>query len=374
MSNLQKLGSYLLTLLLSYLIFSALGCSTPAVSQENAGPQRPQPAAEAEQPSPTGRRNEAMIVHFVTEAAKPPGLLVEGSLINEQQAWVADGFDVKRTVDGGRTWQLVRPSDEDESVFGRRGDSYVLPSFITPTRGWLMAGSGTWQTADGGLTWQQIFPLQSSRPQFADGQHGWINVVMAGSRTRNHITADGGQTWQSCNKDLSDKGTTFTNNAYFLTPQLGWSIIRRALNRQAVNGVARTIDGGCSWKLIWTSDQNPDETYGDIFFLNEYEGWLAGSYLGTLLHTVNGGKTWHELRLPNKNVGVLKCLFDTSETGWIITALKSKTDTGVYHTENGGRNWHQLTVAEIRNNGHDSIPGNWKAGRLLRMLYAGGTK
>lgn len=363
-------------LILSALIFFTASCGVVADRQEIASVPQPS-ASPSAQPSSTDRlAGNPATVRFVAEATQVPDLFSRGSYIDEQHAWVAAGFEVKRTTDGGRTWQLMRPSTEDESVFGRMGGIYVMPNFITPARGWLDGLRGLWQTEDGGSTWQQVFAEHTGRPHFADEQHGWIATYTERYQQR-YVTEDGGRTWQPCGPRHSLNRQT-PHSAFFLTPQLGWAITSHTDNeRRTIYGVARTSDGGCSWRQTWTSNDSPDERFCEIYFLNEREGWLAGCYSsGNLYHTTDGGETWREVQTPNDSATAVHVYFSSSHNGWIITrATVTESADGVYRTTNGGRTWQQLTESEIlsgfgANGGVNQIPMQWRAGRLFQMLYA----
>jgi photosystem II stability/assembly factor-like uncharacterized protein len=316
-------------------------------------------------------------VRFVAEPTQAPELYSRGSYIDDQHAWVADGFEVKRTSDGGRTWQLMRPSTEDESVFGKMGGTYVMPSFITPTRGWLNASKGIWQTEDGGSTWRQIFSEDTGDPHFADEQHGWI-AIYKDKYQESYVTKDRGSTWQPCGAKRRLNQQTL-NQVFFLTPQHGWAITSYTDDeRRTTYGVAQTTDGGCSWRQLWTSDEDPDEMYCQLYFLNEKEGWLAGCYsAGSLIETKDGGKTWHRVQTPIEawRATPIEVYFANSTQGWIITrATQTESQDGVYRTNDGGRNWKQLTNGEIRSgfgpdNGRNEIPTSWKGGKLFQMLH-----
>jgi photosystem II stability/assembly factor-like uncharacterized protein len=142
--------------------------------------------------------------------------------------------------------------------------------------------------------------------------------------------------------------------------------------RATLYSVARTTDGGCHWQEVWSSIQNPDERYGDIYFLDEREGWLAGSYLGSLYRTIDGGASWQELQLPSEGLQVASVYFASSQEGWIFTAPESEGDTGIYYTATSGKTWVQLTAMEIADNAgsQSKIPAKWKTGRLAQMLYS----
>lgn len=358
---------YAITLVISILACQ-VGCAVQADHYKESAISASNQSAALQIESP------AHTVRFVAETSKPPGLFSGGSYIDEQHAWVAAGFDVKRTIDGGRSWQLMRLSAESESVIGKLGEIYHLPAFITPRRGWLNISKGLWQTEDAGMTWQQSFAEDTNNPTFADAQHGWI-VTYEGEYQQNHVTKDGGLTWQRCGSKLGLNQQT-PDNAFFLTPKDGWAITNHTDDKGAVTyGVARTSDSGCSWQQLWTEDQ--DQRYCGIYFLNEREGWLTGCYsTGQLVQTKDGGRTWRKVHTPVEpwRASPIDVFFSNFREGWLITrATTDGVEDGMYKTADGGRSWRHLSSSEILEGFEQSptanqVPIAWKAGRLFQML------
>lgn len=358
------------TLIIVLVLFSA-GCNVD--SSKSASEARTNSTATKLRSERSFDKKE--IIRLTPESAKAPKPLSTGTFIDEQTAWVTDAStgDLLRTIDGGRNWQRMCLSNEDEAIFGKLRDMLTNYYFVSTSRGWLSAYSGTWQTEDGGLTWRRIFTDEVEAAYFVDEQSGWMNLYNEEGGYQSYLTQNGGRTWQPCGskRNSSDQ---IPMSAYFITPQLGWAITNSTIDRQTVFGVAHTNDGGCHWEQLWVSDANPDERYGDIYFLNEQEGWLAGNYLGGLYRTTDAGKTWQEVNLPFKNLQVSDVYFVNAQNGWIITAPLSQTDTAIYHTANAGRTWRQLNEYDVvrgssPNGEREGIPTRWKSGQLLQMLY-----
>lgn len=362
-----------MVLLVGSIVLWFPGCSTTAENRENSSPPSPQSSDEP-RPLQNSASSDEILLQFETKPDEVPQPFSDGSFVDEQHAWVAArSTDLWRTSDGGPAWQRMRRGSNEKAILGDIFRVY----FITPSRGWLMTGDGTWQTEDGGSMWRRIFPYDSDGPQFADARHGWMNVSVTESSQQSHVTQDSGQTWHPCGRRHGYNTQQPGRHAYFLTPQLGWAITSRSKGNQTIDGVAHTTDGGCHWKVLWTSKENPDESYYDIYFLNEREGWLAGIANGGLYQTTDGGRTWEDILLPTEKIHVSHVYFRTSLEGWIIARPMNTGDAeGFFHTIDGGHQWKQLNDIEIRT-GHDSsgerveIPSTWKAGKLFQMLYYG---
>jgi photosystem II stability/assembly factor-like uncharacterized protein len=91
--------------------------------------------------------------------------------------------------------------------------------------------------------------------------------------------------------------------------------------------------------------------FHDVYFLTENKGWIAGSG-GTLLMTVDGGKTWkQETNFTEDNI---RQIYFTSENdGWLlcerdIYSLGSFAPSYLLKTSNGGANWERIEFAGNR--------------------------
>lgn len=347
---------------------SLSGCNTKSVNLSSATARSTPMRSNSRELSTATKAAAAMpVTSFSLETASAPQPLAEGVYVDEEHAWVLLGFsDLRRTVDGGRTWQRLRPPREPVPV--DISEMYKA-SFVTPKRGWLKTNSGTWQTDDGGLTWRRIF-AGSAIPQFADERHGWMSLYNESDETaQSYVTENGGQAWRPCGFKLS-WDEQVPRNVYFLTPKIGWAITSQSdENRRTQYGVARTADGGCHWEQLLVSD-NSGVWYGGIYFLNESSGWLIGG--DSLYHTADGGKTWQEVPSPVEGVELASVHFTDADNGWVIAAPKTIDDTGMYRTNDGGKSWKQLTVEEITGPQHGEIPAKWEVGKLLQMLYNSG--
>lgn len=123
----------------------------------------------------------------------------------------SEGYDVFRSLDGGRTWRAVlagldplrprlprlAPRPGPLAVLG--GGAAVLVGFCPVCgRGPVTVVS----TADGGRSWRRSTPLQGYAPaavSFVDRRRGWLLTASpAGSAAAGLIwaTADGGRTWR----------------------------------------------------------------------------------------------------------------------------------------------------------------------------------
>ena len=89
-----------------------------------------------------------------------------------------------------------------------------------------------------------------------------------------------------------------------------------------------------------------------VFFMDENRGWAAGSK-GTLLATMDGGKSWQAKSQPTLDV-LRDIYFTDDQNGWLLCEanlydLKSKNDPRTYlmQTSDGGKNWKRINIQGV---------------------------
>jgi photosystem II stability/assembly factor-like uncharacterized protein len=205
-------------------------------------------------------------------------------------------------------------------------------TFPNKEEGWACGRWGTvLHTADGGKTWTP----QSSGTEntlcsiyFVDSQNGW---AVGEEETILHTT-DGGKAWE---KQKSPVPFSLMK-AYFVTPEKGWIVGERT-------HVLFTVDGGKTWNVQFKDE---DFILKSISFCDPLNGWAVGEY-GFIYHTKDGGATW------KKEAG----FFDISEkTGEVVagiflfdvvavdplTAWAVGIDGYVTRTVDGGKTWKEV--------------------------------
>lgn len=89
-----------------------------------------------------------------------------------------------------------------------------------------------------------------------------------------------------------------------------------------------------------------DATLRSVFFLDDKEGWTVGDE-GVILHTLNGGKTWH--RQPTGLRSSLRSVhFLSPDVGWVVGREELPYGMGsvgvVLFTSDGGLEWKRQLV------------------------------
>jgi photosystem II stability/assembly factor-like uncharacterized protein len=169
---------------------------------------------------------------------------------------------------------------------------------------------------------------------FADSQNGWV-VGRAGLISS---TRDGGRTWGQ-----QDAGTRKDLNAVV-------ALSRHVCYAAGEGVIVKTIDGGLSWRRVWTEPPMTAEEYEKprhlrrppvslhgLYFFDERRGWAVGTE-GTVLYTSSEGARWE--MLPS---GVRQTLYAV----WFNTPSRgfaAGQDGLVYVTSDGGRSWRGLSV------------------------------
>ncbi len=234
--------------------------------------------------------------------------------------------------DSGMHWELRHLSTIDCST-GGGPDTMKSVYFTGPKSGWAgffpskwsyypynqeryIGGWDIYQTEDGGQTWQQVelpepadFAQQVAQPEVAPynaacgiGEiiplaHDIFGLrlscfIYAGTGLRfdyYYLTFDGGANW---NYWQASGNEDFFVNVYSNNVTTGWRFLPPAGSQFGL--LQDTFDGGRTWvtmkTVAWKS--------ASLDFVNALEGWaiVSDGMNSALVHTVNGGWTWSDLK------------------------------------------------------------------------------
>lgn len=224
--------------------------------------------------------------------------------------------------------------------------------------------------------------------QFVNSNEGWVG----GDKGALYKTTDAGKTWQKVKIDVSSD--SHISSISFVNPSVGWIVSSEEGNEfddinTLKSWIFNTTDGGNTWQKQYFD--KAIQIY-NVQFINEQEGWAAGSrlpikiqYVGLILHTTDGGKHWIDVsksanRQETGNSGAIYSVYAKESSN----ALILKWNGIFYSTNDGGQSWQQVGslpkgepqeflghyTIESGNRmwavgGPDSIEGMW--GRLARM-------
>ncbi len=162
-------------------------------------------------------------------------------------------------------------------------------------------------TSDGGLNWQ-VHPsgVQTALAtlKFVDEKHGWV----IGQDAVILHTQDGGQTWEKQQSNAVQavvdpkarpeeaKQPLYLFGFDALDADHAWAVGDRSV-------LVSTTDGGKTWtprKVPMDFDTSggealaaADPVFYDVKFTDLQTGWIVGEF-GKIMHTTDGGQTWHE--------------------------------------------------------------------------------
>ena len=210
--------------------------------------------------------------------------LLSVSFPTEKEGWACGRWGiVLHTADGGKTWMLQSSGTEN---------TLVSIHFVDPQNGWAVGEEGTiLHTADGGKTWEKQkspVPYYMMKVYFVTPSKGWI----VGERTHILSTVDGGKTWniQFKDEDFILKSVSFCDEVH------GWAVGEYGF-------IYHTTDGGVSWKKQAGNFDISEETGAveggnflfDVTAVDPQTVWAVGID-GYVVRTVDGGKTWKEVK------------------------------------------------------------------------------
>jgi photosystem II stability/assembly factor-like uncharacterized protein len=199
--------------------------------------------------------------------------------------YVLDGYEVVKTTDGGKTWEVQElPGASIENIVSLNDLGEGI-KFIDSLRGWIVKyPSETYYTLDGGRTWNFVpvtFPRFLNDVEFVTPHLGWA-VGDKGYPPRGGIihTEDGGKTW------VVQDSLRYPGGLYavtFLDTLKGFAVGDSGL-------ILRTLDGGTHWDSVPSGTKN---NLYDIQFADSLHGIIVCR--GNALRTTNGGETWEEV-------------------------------------------------------------------------------
>jgi len=203
------------------------------------------------------------------------------------------GFEVSRTIDGGKHWQRRHTG-------GRSPSAPLLIRFFSDKRGLVAVGDQLIRTSDGGANWKSL-SLPDTRPSymnFRDDRHGWLMVIDARQHALVYSTDDSGDTWRA----LSD-----------IPADANFFAFRRTSEAWIASGgpesphVYRSIDGGLSWQRREIPFPDGDVTMKTIGSWSTFlrllpgEGVIASTFCTCPANaffesaSFDGGATWRFL-------------------------------------------------------------------------------
>jgi photosystem II stability/assembly factor-like uncharacterized protein len=211
---------------------------------------------------------------------------------------------------------------------------------------------------------------------------GWATISSQNGYYDVARTIDGGHTWkivtpdqQFSNQDVD--WTTLYLEAFFLDQSEAW-VIYSGRNRP----VWRTVDGGEHWvpsKQVFAGERQT------IDFVNKSVGWLMvtngpttqGQVATDLHQTEDGGETWEQrvsyLDRNNQMNDPTAMIFADSTYGWVTQSHFNGIESSLLVTRNGGITWEDLKIPAPTQQPHLFDPDQkacWRFGLFSPMLFS----
>jgi len=207
------------------------------------------------------------------------------------QGWVVghDGI-IYHTDNGGVAWTKQDSGTEL---------NLEMVQFVDPLHGWIIGkkSSGAWPlewshillaTSDGGKTWDTLATEEQLALRsifFVNIKYGW-----AIDHSDNILhTIDGGRTWNK--QRASDK--TAVTSVFFVSADEGWAV---------GDDILYTNDGGISWKHQLRRMRPEDARIEAVAFSDRHHGWAIK--VNEILSTVDGGKSWKTIFSKEAGSGI----------------------------------------------------------------------
>jgi photosystem II stability/assembly factor-like uncharacterized protein len=266
--------------------------------------------------------------------------------LNENLGWIVSGSgEAHRTTDGGETWQLMFSSnntffrsvafvDPFIGFIGNLGpDEYGGPTITDETL--------IYRTTDAGFTWQ---PIENINGETGKGICGMMALpsgeVYAVGRVRGPSffmkSTDAGKTWSSSNLAFHAMGLI---DVHFFNPDTG--IIVALTNSEHLlsrGNILKTVNGGETWEEVYVSEREGEWCW-KISFPSKQTGYVSLQrnigFPVNLIKTTDGGNTWFEKQVFDRAYFVQGIGFANDTLGWIGGNSTQTT----YQTTDGGDSW-----------------------------------
>lgn len=238
------------------------------------------------------------------------------SLPAQNTAYAVLGRRLYKSTNAGQTWvQLRLPTGSQALTVDAVSGGPLLVGVRLPAAGSSTTDYAVLQSPDGGQSWHQIWhgsspPLSlsaiSSQTWYLMGAPNPDMVSMGGAFGSLYETTDAGKTWTLLQSPqqwtipaLGFPG--FQGGAHWANSQVGWIPVASGAGG-GQGGLQVTTDGGHHWAEIGTR-RTWSLSAADL--LSPSDGWIAGSARTAtsapfLLHTTNGGQTWHQVLPGNE--------------------------------------------------------------------------
>lgn len=216
---------------------------------------------------------------------------------------------VYKTIDGGKTWQLVFHLNEntgcsDLALDAKNPDVLYAAMWEVEIKTWNLksggASSGIYRTRDGGKTWTPLrnglesgptHPVGKTSVDVAFTNPNVVYALIEDKEPRLYRSEDGGDSWK-----LMQKNHSMGQRAGYYTRLRVSTRNENELYTICV-GIMKSVDGGKSFDTSF----NPWSAGGDnhdMWFDPKNPDRILCAHDGCVNFTYNGGRSWKNVNLP----------------------------------------------------------------------------
>ena len=230
---------------------------------------------------------------------------------------------------------------------------------------WVGGDKGTVRkTTDGGMTWQDMAPRGTADVDFRDIEAVDERTVFLlssgeGPRSRIYKTTDGGTSWLLLTTNLEPKG--FWDCMGFWDPSHGIIVGDPVPGGDGRFTIMTTIDGA-TWQKIKGPAANKDEgafaaSGTCVFTRGTREAWFGTGGVGgaRVFHSEDGGQTWSAAKTPIRHdsagAGIFSLAFSDAQHGIAVGGDYMQPDEArdnIAFTEDGGKTWTARSLPGYR--------------------------
>lgn len=290
-----------------------------------------------------------------------------------------------KTVDGGANWNLIAEGmSTDSDIITVRVDS------SKPSRVFIGACSGFWHSNNHGELWSKMagIPFTSRRTYAFVQNPEHPETIFAGTSRGLYRTVDGGAAWKLIApyeiKSLSmsagqlyiatadaglfkssDGGVTlksidtgFTSRNFSRVAEAGEHLYAGTGFEQDAGAVFVSADGGLHWDRISEPAQLGSENV--LAIARSPKGTLVAATSGSLLRSVDAGKTWVRLKVSPPRVTSLISVHQGFLAG---------TESGIFRSSDDASSWKQVITSASTTK--EAIHGLLRGGSIIAVLAHG---
>ncbi len=235
---------------------------------------------------------------------------------------------------------------------------------VDPVTIWVGAATGgVWKSDNAGLSFEPVFDdhtqsigairIDPSNPDtvWVGTGETWVrNSVSVGDGV--YRTTDGGKTWEHLGLKATERIAKIavhpdeSDTVYVCATGQLWSA-------NPERGLYKTTDGGATWELILSVDENtgcadldmdpqePRILYASMWQFRRYPDFFTSGGPGSALYrTTDGGENWTELTdgLPEGEKGRIAVAVAPSRPAVVYATVESD-DTALYRSDDLGNTW-----------------------------------